>query len=64
MTDKEAIALISIVTEMRTIAMVASQCSVEGEPDVRHAMAAAESGRCSEWAHRIETIVEKAVAHD
>lgn len=39
-----------IIEEMRTIAMVAGQCSIEGPENSMALMAAAEAERCGRWA--------------
>jgi hypothetical protein len=43
-----------LIEEMRTIAMVAGQCSVEGPQDDKALMAAAEAERCTRWADQLE----------
>ncbi len=43
-----------LVAEMRVIASVAGQCSVEGPPDAKSSMAAAEAERCSRWADALD----------
>lgn len=45
-----------LVAEMRTIALVAGQCSVEGGVGVESLMAAAEADRCSRWADELEKL--------
>ncbi len=45
-----------LIDEMRTIAMVAGQCSVEGPQDTKSAMAAAEAERASRWADALAAL--------
>lgn len=45
-----------LIEEMRTIAMVAGQCSVEGPQDTKSLMAAAEAKRCSRWADELAAL--------
>jgi antirestriction protein ArdC len=42
-----------VAAEMRTIAMVAGQCSIEGPDNVHASMAAAEAERLARWADRL-----------
>ena len=44
----------AVIEEMRTIARVAGQCSVEGPEDVHALMAAAEAERAARWADELE----------
>lgn len=46
-----------LVAEMRTIALVAGQCSVEGGVGVESLMAAAEADRCARWADDLEQLI-------
>lgn len=46
-----------VIKEMRTIAMVAGQCSIEGPEDGKALMAAAESERCSRWADELSALI-------
>jgi hypothetical protein len=50
------VSLHELVQEMRTIALVAGQCSVEGPQDTKAAMAAAEAERAARWADAIERL--------
>lgn len=47
----------ALVAEMRTIALVAGQCSVEGPDDAKALMAAAEAERASRWADSVEVLL-------
>lgn len=47
----------TLLKEMRAIAAVAGQCSVEGPQDTRAFMAAAEAKRCADWADRWEALL-------
>ncbi len=50
----------SLKDEIRSIAMVAGQCSIEGDPDgVAIKMAAAEAERCERWANQIATALDQ-----
>jgi hypothetical protein len=51
-------ALQALIAEMRTIAMVAGQCSVEGPEDAKSLMAAAEAERASRWADELATVLQ------
>lgn len=46
-----------LIDQMRTIAMVAGQCSVEGSRGTLSAMAAAEAERASRWANELESLL-------
>lgn len=45
-----------VIEEMRTIGMVAGQCSVDDPDNERASMAAAESDRCLRWADALSAI--------
>ena len=46
----------ALIAEMRAVAVVAGQCSVEGEQDVAALMAASEADRLHEWADRLAAL--------
>lgn len=47
--------------EIRMIAIVAGQCSVEGPEDSKSLMAAAEAERCSRWADALRSVLSLAL---
>jgi hypothetical protein len=49
-------ALLKLADEIRTIQVVAGQCSVEGENDTAASMAAAEAERCRKWADQLAAL--------
>lgn len=51
-------ALEKLEREIRVVAMVAGQCSVESPPDVKASMAASEADRCSRWADDLAALLE------
>ena len=56
--------VLEIVAEMRTIARVAGQCSVEGQEDEKSLMAAAESDRCTRWADALEAALRAGASEE
>ncbi len=48
----------ALIEEMRVIARVAGQCSVEGPQDGAALMAAAEADRATRWADRLEALLK------
>jgi hypothetical protein len=43
-----------LIAEMRTIQLVAGQCSIEGPEDTKSLMASAEAERCRKWADELD----------
>jgi hypothetical protein len=58
MTDPEK--LRALIAEIRTIALVSGQCSVEGPDDGEHALMASQAELCSRWADTLSTLLAEA----
>lgn len=59
--DPPPLSVLELVAEMRQIALVAGQCSVEGPDDAKSLMAAAEAERATRWADALEALGRRAV---